>query len=209
MADIRNQFVKDTYDYVLQSDLASGIVYRIGGSLPVNPKFLAGLTVSGSVFTYNLSAQTGYILTSIDANGAAQWQSFSSITNTLEINTGSTYNIEYVLGKDNLGDVFWQPYSAVTSPYITGGTYNPNTGVLFLEDQFGNDVEITGFTENELRYYVQDTSPVAVLKNGDRWFNTNTGIELVWIDDGDSSQWIQPGAVFAPLDFDVLYGGNY
>jgi len=209
MADIKNQLVKDTYNYVLQSDLSTGVVYRIGGDIPIDPKFLAGLTVSGSVFTYNLSAQTGYILTSVDSNGVGQWQPFSSVTNNIIINSAETYNITYVLGKDDVGDTFWQPYSSTTEPYITGGTYNPNTGYLYLDDQFGNSVEITGFTENELKYFVQDDTPVATLKSGDRWFNTDTGIELVWIDDGDSSQWIQPGAIFAPLDFDVLYGGNY
>jgi hypothetical protein len=40
MADIKDQLIKDSYNYVLQSDLSTGVVYRIGGSIPVNPKFL-------------------------------------------------------------------------------------------------------------------------------------------------------------------------
>jgi hypothetical protein len=202
MADIKNQLVKDTYNYVLQSDLSTGVVYRIGGDIPIDPKFLAGLTVSGSVFTYNLSAQTGYILTSVDSNGVGQWQPFSSVTNNIIINSAETYNITYVLGKDDAGDTFWQPYSSTTEPYITGGTYNPNTGYLYLDDQFGNSVEITGFTENELKYFVQDDTPVAVLKSGDRWYETDTEIERVWIDDGITQQWVD-------LFPNVLNGGAY
>lgn len=202
MADIRNQFVKDTYNYVLQSDLFSGIVYRIGGDIPVDPKFLAGLTVSGSVFTYNYSAQTGYVLTSVDENGVAQWSPFSSVTNNIIINSAQTYNISYVLGKNKEGDTFWQPFSSTTEPYITGGTYNPNTGNLFLDDQFGNTIDITGFTENELRYYIQDDPPVAVLKSGDRWYETDTEVEYVWLDDGITQQW-------KDLFPDVLSGGSY
>jgi len=47
MSNISNQLVKDTYNYVLQSDLSTGIVYRIGGAIPINPWFQSGLTISG------------------------------------------------------------------------------------------------------------------------------------------------------------------
>ena len=46
MSDISNQLIKNSYDYVLQSDLSTGIVYRIGGAVPVNPIFLSGLTIN-------------------------------------------------------------------------------------------------------------------------------------------------------------------
>ena len=40
-------------------------------------------------------------------------------------------------------------------------------------------------------YYAQTTPPGSP-SLGDRWYNTNTGIEYVWINDGDSSQWVVP-----------------
>lgn len=43
--DIRNLLIKNSFNYVLQSDLTTGIVYRIGGSVPFNPIFKSGLTV--------------------------------------------------------------------------------------------------------------------------------------------------------------------
>lgn len=43
--DIKGQLIKNTYNYVLQSDLITGVVYRIGGAVPVNPIFKSGLTV--------------------------------------------------------------------------------------------------------------------------------------------------------------------
>lgn len=175
MSNISNQLVKDTYNYVLQSDLITGIVYRIGGAIPINPWFQSGLTISGG-FTFADSPQSGYVLTS-----------------------------------DAVGNASWQPVSAATSniPYITGGTYDSNTGILSLVNQTGGTISVSGLNAADLRYFVQDTSPTGTTINGDRWFNTNTGVELVWINDGDSGQWIQPGAVYPPLDFDVLYGGNY
>jgi len=79
MSDISNQLIKDSYNYVLQSDLASGTVYRIGGSIPVNPKFLSGLTVN-SGFTYsNGTEQNGYALLT-DGTGYAYWGPVSGAT---------------------------------------------------------------------------------------------------------------------------------
>ena len=76
MADIKDQLIKDSYNYVLQSDLTTGVVYRIGGSIPVNPIFSSGLTVN-SGFTYaNGSEQPGYVLTT-DGTGYAYWSSVS------------------------------------------------------------------------------------------------------------------------------------
>ena len=125
MSDISNQLIKNSYDYVLQSDLTTGIVYRIGGAVPVNPIFLSGLTIN-SGFTYSDGTeQPGYVLTC-----------------------------------DALGNASWGPASAISVSALT--------------------------------YYVSASTPTGVaLQSGDRWFDTSTGDELVWINDGDSTQWIQ------------------
>ena len=57
MADIKDQLIKDSYNYVLQSDLSTGVVYRIGGSIPVNPIFSSGLTINNS-FVYQVIGST-------------------------------------------------------------------------------------------------------------------------------------------------------
>jgi len=125
MSDISNQLIKNSYDYVLQSDLSTGIVYRIGGAVPVNPIFLSALTIN-SGFTYSDGTeQPGYVLTC-----------------------------------DSFGNAHWGPASAVTTSALT--------------------------------YYVSASTPTGVaLNSGDRWFDTSSGDELVWINDGDSAQWIQ------------------
>lgn len=41
------------------------------------------------------------------------------------------------------------------------------------------------------QYFVQPTAPLVPLNVGDRWFNTTIGSEFVWIDDGNSSQWVE------------------
>jgi hypothetical protein len=42
-------------------------------------------------------------------------------------------------------------------------------------------------------YYVQGQPPAPTGSNsGDRWYDLTTGYEYVWINDGDSSQWVTP-----------------
>ena len=79
MSDISNQLIKDSYNYVLQSDTTTGLVYRIGGTIPVNPTFQSGLTVTGG-FTYSgAGEQVGYVMT-CDALGNATWAPASAAT---------------------------------------------------------------------------------------------------------------------------------
>jgi len=72
MSDISSQLIKDSYNYVLQSDLSTGIIYRIGGGIPVNPKFLSGLTINTNFNFSDGSEQSGYVLIS-DGSGNASW----------------------------------------------------------------------------------------------------------------------------------------
>lgn len=127
MADIKDQLIKDSYNYVLQSDLSTGVVYRIGGAIPINPIFSSGLTINSGFTFSNGTEQNGYVLFT-DANGNAYW--------------GST----------------------------------------------------TGITTSGLTYYVSASTPTGIsFINGDRWFDTTTGDETVWINDGvGMGQWVQP-----------------
>lgn len=109
-------------------------------------------------------------------------------TTTLQITSGSTAG--YVLtALDSNGNTYWAPsFSGTTDTdnYVTGGTYS--NGTLTLERQNGF-VSITGFSQ----YFISGSTPTGTTINyGDRWYNTNNGIELVYITDGNSDQWVQP-----------------
>ena len=260
MADIKDQLIKDSYNYVLQSDLSTGIVYRIGGTVPVNPIFLSGLTVN-SGFTYsNGTEQNGYVLT-CDPFGNAKWAPVSGTTPTsgvTSITTGVGLSGDSTTGAVTI--INTAPDQTVT---ITGGTNiqingsYPNFGVNFTGTMGGGDylplsggtvtggtvfqsgltantisattyynlpvsgltagsnisitgsngnytISFTGTSGSGLLYFVTSSTPTAT-QSGDRWFNTNTGVELVWVDDGDSSQWVQPFSVPGPLSPDAGY----
>lgn len=157
MSDISNQLIKDSYNYVLQSDTTTGVVYRIGGTIPVNPTFQSGLTVTGG-FTYSgAGEQVGYVMT-CDALGNATWEPISAAT----------------------------PSSGVTSITVGNGlSADSSTGAV--------TIVFTGSTSSSgLTYYVTGSTPSgSTFISGDRWFNTTNGDELVYVNDGDSQQWIQ------------------
>jgi hypothetical protein len=272
MSNISGQLIKDSFNYVLQSDLFTGVVYRIGGSVAENPKFISGLTVNTS-FTYSDGSEfPGYVLT-CDALGNGVWGPVSGASSsvivtggtfdysngTLELRnsngtqvtipgledvyvTGGTVSGTSVVFTYNDGNTFeisgitpysvfssytastqvtinnkldisgFTAYTATTQPLIlnsvTGGTYSG--GTLYLINNSGTTIPISGFTTGSsvsgLTYYVSASTPNNVtLISGDRWFNTDTGVEVVWIDDGDSQQWIQPFSVPGPASPDVGY----
>ena len=157
MSDISNQLIKDSYNYVLQSDLSTGVVYRIGGTIPVNPIFQSGLTVN-SGFTYSNGTEgVGYALLT-DGTGYAYWAPVSAAT----------------------------PSSGVTSITVGNGlSANSSTGAVTII--FTGATNVSGLT-----YYVTGSTPSgSTFISGDRWFNTTNGDELVYVNDGDSQQWIQ------------------
>jgi len=142
MSNISGQLIKDSYNYVLQSDLISGIVYRIGGAVAENPKFISGLTVNAS-FTYSDGSEfAGYVLT-CDASGNASWGPVSGASSGIVV-TGGTFDYSggtLQLRFSNGADVV---IPGLQDIYITGGTVSGNSIVFSYNDT--NTIEVSGIT---------------------------------------------------------------
>jgi hypothetical protein len=233
MADIKDQLIKDSYNYVLQSDLSTGVIYRIGGNIPVNPIFSSGLTVNDS-FTYsNGTEQPGYILTT-DGSGYSYWAPSSAATPSSGVTsitagnglsassstgavtivfTGTTGGGQYLplSGGTVTGGTIFQ--SGLTANTISATTYfnlpvsglTSGTGIGISNSNGNYTISYTGSSSGGLEYFVSASTPTGTIVSGDRWFNTTTGIELVYIDDGDSQQWVQPFSIPGPLSPDAGY----
>lgn len=110
--------------------------------------------------------------------------------------------------------VYWEVYSALTS-YITSA-YTVGDGFSDISGVTGGNIALKSFSGVNitiidsgdkltfsaasqpgvvLSYYVSSSTPGGTQVSGDRWLDTNTGDELVWVDDGDSQQWIQIASV--------------
>ena len=136
--DIKNQLIKNSYNYVLQSDLSTGVVYRIGGQVPVNPIFKSGMTVENKFFVDNIQAVTTGITLHSDIvpntdntiNLGKPLQRFRDI-NTVSGTTSywtSTIKVmspELDLGNDSLGNprIINADNSIVQNDVLFGGNF--------------------------------------------------------------------------------------
>ncbi len=142
MSNISGLLIKESYNYVLQSDLTTGIVYRIGGAIPVNPIFSSGLTINGSFKYQDGSESNGYVLTS-DSSGNATWKPVSGGTGGTTVTGGSfDYSAKTLtLYNSDGNDVI---ISGLTDTYITGGTISGTSVVFSFND--GGGFILTGIT---------------------------------------------------------------
>ena len=99
-----------------------------------------------------------------------------------------------------------EPFSVTGDTFVTGTTFASNQAVLTRNDgqevlkiSGASSVTITNPSTNQIvidasgvKYFISETTPTGTLGNGYRWFNTSIGSEFVYIDDGDSAQWVQP-----------------
>ena len=194
--------------------MVTGVVYRIGGAVPVNPIFLSGLTIN-SGFTYSDGTeQDGYVLT-CDPFGNAKWAPASGATSSgdyLPLSGGTVTGgtiFQSGLTANTISATTYYNLPVTADTFVTG--FSITNDVLTLtqnrvDSYSAFSVSLSAYTGEGLNYFVSATTPTGTsLVSGDRWFNTTTGIELVWIDDGDSQQWVQPFSVPGPLSPDVGY----
>jgi len=176
MSDISNQLIKDSYNYVLQSDISTGIVYRIGGVIPVNPIFLSGLTINSNFTFADGSESNGYVLTS-DASGNATWKPVTAATpstGVTSINTGTGLSADSTTGAVTI--INTSPDQTVTisggTGITTGGTYPNFTITNSAPDKTvtitgGTNIQITGtYPDFGINYTGQTSFPYLALSGG-------------------------------------------
>ena len=149
MSDIKGQLIKDSYNYVLQADIVTGVVYRIGGAVPTNPIFQSGLTINQSFNYSDGSQQNGYVLTS-DGSGNATWKAISaatpssgvtSITSTNNI-TGTSTTGAVTIGLSN--DITVNSINATTYYNLPSQVTGSDTWIQFNDGGvFGSDLTLT------------------------------------------------------------------
>ncbi len=170
MSDISNQLIKNSYDYVLQSDLVTGVVYRIGGAVPVNPIFLSGLTINSGFTFSNGTEQNGYVLT-CDPFGNANWAPVSGTTSSgdyLPLSGGTVTGgtiFQSGLTANTISATTY--YNLPTDVFVTGGTYS--NGTLYLTNNTGHTFNIPGFstaTGNTNNYYGSFSDTTTQVVNG-------------------------------------------
>ena len=164
--------------------------YNTGGGFRIFLN-LTGLTgndryVTGG--TYNSS--TGVITFVNNTGGTFTVSGFTDTYTTGATFDNNTKQVTFVRNDGTTGYTLDLSSISTFDTYVTGGTLTP--GQILFTNNSGNTFAVTGFT----KYFISGSSPTGyVLVNGDRWYNTHNGVEYVWVDDGDSSQWVQPATL--------------
>jgi hypothetical protein len=151
MSDISNQLIKDSYNYVLQSDLSTGVVYRIGGGIPVNPKFLSGLTINTNFNYSNGTEQPGFVLIT-DASGNASWGpiSGSSSGDYLPLSGGTVSGATNFTGGLTANTISATTYQNLPVPDLSN--YVPYTGATQDVDLGTFSLSANNLTNNVTKY---------------------------------------------------------
>ena len=185
------------------------ILQNSGNSFSVLVDAFTGLTVNGDLnvtgttYTDSISANT-YQNLPIDPNTFVTGFSYNNNTFTIGDNLGSTFDATFndvtgltingdlsVTGNTLLEGLTATTISAGTyqnlplDVFVTGGTYS--AGTTTFTNNRGGTFDVNGF----LKYFISATTPTGAT-DGDRWFNTNDGRELVYVTDQDGSQWVVP-----------------
>jgi hypothetical protein len=173
MSDISSQLIKDSYNYVLQSDLSTGNIYRVGGGIPVNPSFLSGLTINSSFKYSNGSEQPGYALIT-DGFGNATWGpvSGSSSGDYLPLSGGTVTGPTIFTGGLTANTISATTYfnlpSGLTCNDLSGCTIiqNIEQDIIDIQDNYvpytgaTKDVNLSGYSinANSLNFYVDQNN---------------------------------------------------
>ena len=207
MSNISGQLIKDSYNYVLQSDLISGIVYRIGGSVAENPKFISGLTVNAN-FTYSDGSEfPGYVLT-CDAAGNAIWGPVSGATSGVVV-TGGTFDYSAGTLTLVLSNGVNVPISGLEDIYVTGGVVSGNSIVFSYNDT--NTFEVSGITSfNTFTSYTASTEQIINSKVDINTFNSEVESLEIEIDNRvQTPTFTAYTATTQPLILNSVTGGTY
>jgi hypothetical protein len=179
MSDISSQLIKDSYNYVLQSDLSTGNIYRVGGGIPVNPSFLSGLTINSSFKYSNGSEQPGYALIT-DGFGNATWGpvSGSSSGDYLPLSGGTVTGPTIFTGGLTANTISATTYFNLPS----GLTCNDLSGCTIIQNI---EQDIIDIQDN----YVPYTGATKDVNLGYNTFINNNGLLVSWENGGAGFGW--------------------
>lgn len=188
-----------------------------------SPGTFTGGTVTGdTIFTNGLTATTFSASTylGLPSDVYVSGYSYSNNTFTIERSFGNpnlSAIINDVTGLTINGDLnvtgttYTDSISANTyqnlplDVFVTGGTYSAGTATF--ANNSGGTFNVNGF----LKYFISPTTPTGTT-DGDRWFNTNDGRELVYVSDQDGSQWVVPNgtsSLFGSLSATTISATTY
>jgi hypothetical protein len=157
---------------------------------------VSGLTVNGNLSVTGNTNVNGLSATTISAT------TYQNLPATFDrFVTGFTYSPNTFTIFDNSGTTF-----DATIDIVSGLTVNGNLSVTGISSSnifsgntfsggtyYGDGSNLTGISGgSSTQFFYQSTAPTGTISPGSFWFNSTNGDLLVYIDDGNSQQWVTP-----------------
>jgi hypothetical protein len=151
-------------------------------------RFVTGFTYSSNTFTITDNSGTTY-------------------DSTINVVTGFTVNGDLIVTGNTTSDVFFgntfsggtfygdgSNLSGITDYFTTGASLNLTTKVATFTRNDNNNytLDLSALTSGSTQFYYQPTAPTGTTTPGSFWYNSTNGDLLVYIDDGNSQQWVMP-----------------
>ena len=177
--------------------------------------------VIGYTYIFNQNDQTNEYFPNPEGGANNQHPlNFSADNANGELDGGSTFtnSVIYLLNNDPVTkEKYWADFSKSTqrSVQITITNDTPSTLYYWCQNHLdmGNTISIAepGTGSGGAGVSVDDSAPSNPI-HGDIWYNSTNGILYVYVQDTDSSQWIQPSVPFPEitsiLDLGISDGTN-
>lgn len=188
-----------TEDYLL---LSGG---TLTGDLKLNDKITLGATSGNILATGSVSAQDANISRNVGVGVDLTVQNNAQINNNLTVNGVAKAVQRLEAGGNGIDGILKLLCSAGTHgvelqspPHSQGATYKlilPATAGTAGDVLTTNGTQLEWSSSAGANVYTQTTPPSTDVNPGDLWFDTSNGILYVYLNDGNSLQWVdtRPG----------------
>ena len=183
--------------------MENGTVECSGGG--VTDGMPAGITNDSSYAIKQIAMGDNCVIALSHTGQVYTWGSITSIGN-LSVNDAVTQHKKLSIPTPSLYEQPPFPYNQSVSIYdaynniisITDSLKFTGSGVTLSTDANNKEAVITITSGGSVFSYTQDAPTYSPITVGDRWMDSDTGIEYVWVNDGNSSQWVQPTNTASP-----------
>ena len=193
----------------------SGVQQIIAGSgIAITPVGGTGIVQINTVATVKGGPRDIQVRSAIDSQDLQSISNFSILeSNDLLVpqglvlsNTGYIEFSDGTIQTSAANQFYYQENSPPSENVVHGDRWmDSDNGIEYIYIDDGNSqqwVQATnGSFSNPFEFYYQETPPTSPsLQTGARWMDSDNGIEYIYVDDGNSQQWIQPSTLAIASD---------
>jgi hypothetical protein len=165
--------------------------FTVSGTNGINVAVTSGtVTINGSQIYNHANAAFAAANNAIDTWVRDAANSASSYANSAFVKANSAF--ENAASASSYANSAFSSANTADQKAVTSGNYaNAAFGVANSASSYANGAFTTA--NSRVLFTYSDTAPGGTPKQGDQWYEADSGILFTYINDGDTSQWVQLG----------------